>query len=398
MNIKQTYLALDACFAANLTPHLIGLHGIGKSAIIYQYAATRGAEVIEVRVGQMADAGDLVGLQEFVKCELTGKPHSTRHILPDWIMKLVDAIKLGKKFILFFDELNRGHKDLLQAIFEIVYDMSLKGVKFAKDFVNVVAASNPPTDDYAVLDFSDSAFSDRFVHIKIEPSVQEWLDYGRAGNIENSVTDFISEYVPMLENSSLQSFDLKFVKPSRRSWDRVSKILRVKADKEIELELIMGIVGLEPAMAFQKFRDTYFKSLKADEVLNSYKKVKKDIISAVEKGRTDMLGTLNEELGQMFKGMTGLTAAQADNLADLVHDLPIEHAYALAIIIKENPNCTMSVTGLTKAKLVEGTDGKLGMFQHKKFVDRVLSAQIKREEMKKENNIEAKASPTSVPF
>lgn len=401
MNIKQAFLAMDACAAAKVTPHFIGLHGIGKSAMVYQYCDLRKYdEVVELRVGLMADAGDLTGLQEFLRCLKTGQATSTRHILPDWFMKAVadigEAAGQGKRIIIFIDELNRGHKDLLQAIFELVYDRSLKGTKIGSECF-IVAASNPPTDDYAVLDFNDSAFQDRFVHLKLEPSHAEFIEYGRTiGGIENSVLDFVSEYPSMLENNSLQSFDLKFVKPSRRSWDRVSKILKAGADKEIELELIMGIVGLEPALAFQKFRETYFKSLKADLVLNDYKKVKKDISAAIEKGRTDMLGTLNEELDQLFKGMTGLTINQADNLAELVHDLPVEHAYALAIIVKSNSQCTLNVEGLTKTKLVTGAAPTLGMFAHKKFVERVLSAQVKRDELKLSVTPEVKTE--EVPF
>jgi hypothetical protein len=383
MNIKQAKEALKHCFAAGLTPHFIGKHGVGKSSIVYQWASENGYEVAEIRVGQMADAGDLIGLQEFIKNAKTGNSESTKHILPDWFMK---ATRPGAKVIIFIDELNRGHKDLLQAIFELVYDRSLKGTKIGAD-CHVVAASNPPTGDYSVLDFDDSAFQDRFVHIKFEPTVEEFTTYIRAKAPTSAVGDFISEYVPMLENSNLESFDLKFVKPSRRSWDRIAMLEAVKTPAELELELFMGIVGLEPALAYTKYRETNFKSIKAEKVLNDYKSVRKDLQAAVKKGRTDMLGTLNEELDQLFKTMDKLTMDQANNLADLAHDLPAEHAYALGILVKNNQQCTMKIENFDKAKMI-GTGDALGMFHHKRFVDRVASIKSKRDEMKKEETTE----------
>jgi len=386
MNIKQSFLAMDACFAAGLTPHFIGLHGIGKSAVMYQYASANGYEVVEIRVGLMADAGDLVGIQEFLKCKNTGEALSTRHVLPDWFMKAVVQISEAganqKPVIIFIDELNRGHKDLLQAIFELVYDRSLKGVKMRKG-CQVVAASNPPTEDYSVLDFDDSAFQDRFVHIKFEPTKEEWLTYIKEAAPTSTVGDFIAEYPQMLENAGLKSFSLDFVKPSRRSWDRITKLEAVKCDPSIELELFMGIVGLEPALAYTKFRETNFKAIRGEQVLNEYKTVRKEVKAAIKKNRTDLLGTVNQELDELFKTMTSLTNAQAENLSEFVNDLPAEHAYALAIIVKNNTQCTLNIVDVDVKKLTEGAE-KMGMFGYTKFVNRVLAVQTKREEAKKQ--------------
>lgn len=409
MNIQQSFLAMDACFKADITPHFIGLHGIGKSAMIYQYAALRGYDVVEIRVGLMADAGDLVGIQEFIKCQKSGEALSTRHVLPDWFMKAVSDIQAAaqtqRPVIIFVDELNRGHKDLLQAIFELVYDRSLKGVKMRKG-CQVVAASNPPTGDYNVLDFNDAAFQDRFVHIALKPTHEEFLQYGRTiGKIDSSVTDFISDYPKMLENDALEAFDLKFVKPSRRSWDRVSKLIKAGAAKEIELELIMGIVGLEPALAFQKHRETNFKSLKADIVLNDYASVRKDVLAAITKSKTDLLGTLNEELDALLKTMDKLTMNQADNLAELIDDLPAEHAFALGIITKNNQQCTLKIENFDTAKMCTVAEypdlvnpENLGMFAHKKFVTVINSVKAKRDAIKAASAPLAPEASTEIPF
>jgi hypothetical protein len=368
MNIQQAKTSLKYIFAAGYTPHFIGKHGVGKSASIYQFAAENGYEVCEIRVGQMADAGDLIGLQEFIKSASTGEAFSTKHILPDWFMK---ATKPGAKVIIFIDELNRGHKDLLQAIFELVYDRKLKGISISENCY-VVAASNPATDDYAVLDFNDAAFQDRFVHIKFEPSNEEFVQYIRDNKLSFNVADFIQEYPAMLEDQKLQSFNLDFVKPSRRSWERIARLEALNIPSELELEIFMGVVGLTPANSYRDFRAVNFKSLKADIVLNDYSKAKKEVLATIKKGRTDMLGTLNEELSALIKTLDGLTAVQADNLADLVHDLPAEHAWTLGMVIKENSPITTKIKDMNMKKMMKVANVEnLGMFAHKKFVDRI---------------------------
>jgi hypothetical protein len=393
MNFKQAKLAMKVLRAAKITPHFIGRHGIGKSAGVYQFGAEENMEVVEIRVGLMADAGDLTGIQEFLKCLETGKAYATKHVLPDWFMKAVaDVENAGasdRGVIIFIDELNRGHKDLLQAIFELVYDRSLKGVKM-RDNCFIVAASNPPTDDYAVLDFSDSAFEDRFCHIKLEPTHDEFIQFGKTfGGMENSVLDFLIEHPQLLETEG-KPFNLDFVTPSRRSWDRLSKVLKIIETnpefKEVELELMFGIVGEKAALAYRTFRDTYIKSIKAADVLNSYGQmpaVRDSVVKAIEKGRTDMLGTLNEELAALIEKMDGLTSVQADNLADLVHDLPVEHAYAL----------TLKLTSSGTNKAIMNIDGKTpGLYAHQKFVKRIEYIREQRMAVKKQAEEAKKAT------
>jgi hypothetical protein len=397
MNFKQSKLAMTVLFQAGITPHFIGEAGIGKSAGVYHYANDIDADVVEVRIGLMADAGDLVGIQEFIKCEQTGQPLSTRHVLPDWFMKAAVAVQgaaeNNRSVIIFLDEMSRGHKDLLQAIFELVYDRSLKGVKIRSN-CHVVAASNPATDDYAgSMEFADDAFQDRFCHIKLEPTKEEFFQYGKTmGKFDNAILDFLMDNPKLMEKEH-KAWGMDFVQPSRRSWDRVNKILAiiptVDGAEEVEFELICGIVGFEAASAFTKFRKTYTKSIKADEVLNYYSQkalVKESVTKAVEKDRTDMLAKLNEELVEILDKMDGITQQQADNLADLVHDLPVESAYTLALKLTTN--------GHNRA--IMNIDGKTpGLYAHKKFVDRINYIKEERVKIKAIAEEEKKNQPAT---
>lgn len=353
MNIKQAFIAIDVSRQMKRTLHLIGKHGIGKSSIVYQYAAQHGYEVAEIRVGQMADAGDLIGLQEFIKNPKDNVVYATKHILPSWFMESVTS---GKKVIIFIDELNRGAKDLLQAIFELVYDLSLKGVKMNEESF-VIAASNPPTDDYAVLDFSDSAFQDRFVHVKLEPTPQEFLAYAKDKGMSQPMIDFIGEYPQQLEDQGLANFQLDFVKPSRRSWEAVSRLDLINvADENVYFEMLQGIVGLTASVAYRDFKTTYVQSLKAEQILNDFDGNLAALQKVIAKKRNDMIATLNEDINTYLKGVDGLTAVQGDSLIKLitlyVKSNMVEHGFVLGNVVKENSKATRNVEGMTNDGLL----------------------------------------------
>jgi hypothetical protein len=320
MKIDQVKQSIGAIFAIGRTPHLIGHHGLGKSSVVYQWAEENGYKVSERRLGQMADAGDLIGLQEFIRDAKNNATH-TKHVLPDWFPR-------EENTIVFLDEVNRSHKDLLQAVFELVYDKSLAGVKLPKN-CHVVAASNPATDDYSVLDFSDSAFQDRFVHIMFTPTKEEWLSYGRAKGFASSVVDFIAEFPQYLENSDLQAFDLSFVKPSRRSWEAIAKLETQPMDESLRLEVTMGIIGMEAAQTYRTFKQTYAKTIKVEDILADYSKVRSDLLKIVKADRNDLLGIMTAEMKDTLEKRKSLKKSEGLNILELAKDLPAEHVFSM---------------------------------------------------------------------
>jgi hypothetical protein len=371
MNISELKQSITAVVNTGRTPHIIGKHGIGKTEAVRQWATENNYKVIEKRLGQMADPGDLIGLQEFIRDAKTDKAISTRHVLPEWFPR-------EPRTIIFLDEINRSAKDILQAVFELVYDKSLGGVKIPED-CHVIAASNPPTDNYDVLDFSDSAFQDRFVHIQLEPSVQEWLTYGRSKSFANSVLDFIGEFPTHLEDKALQSFDLSFVKPSRRSWEAISRLEAQNLPDTLKMELTVGIIGLTAAADYHKFLKTYVKNIKPEEILADYKKVRPTLLQYVEKNRDDMIGLMNHSLKDHMTALPTMTRKQADNLLAMASDLPIEHFYSLFSMIHMTP-ALINIEGEVAYS-----------FHNSKEVDELLKERQKaRQEFDKKNKAKSK--------
>lgn len=386
MNIKQAFIAIEISRQMKRTLHLIGKHGIGKSSIVYQYAKANGYRVAEIRVGQMADAGDLIGLQEFIKdpTDPKNQAFATKHILPSWFM---DAVRSGEKVIIFIDELNRGAKDMLQAIFELVYDLSLKGVKMNEESF-VIAASNPPTGDYSVLDFSDSAFQDRFIHVKLEPTKQEFLTYAKDKSMSQSMIDFIGEYPAMLEDDSLENFQLDFVKPSRRSWEAQSRLDLIQGDEDVKFEMSQGLIGTTASVTYRDFKLTYVQSLKAEEILNDFDGNVELLKKVIGKKRNDMIATLNEDINNLLKGMDKLTAVQGDSLIKLltlyVKSGIVEQGFVLGQVVKENSKATRNVEGMANDGLLNNDAFIEPLVKLKAMRDEAREAKPAKKSKKKE--------------
>ena len=93
---------------------LRGRHGIGKSTVVYQYAAQQNMEVVERRASQMTE-GDLVGLPSI-------EANSTRFNPPDWFKAACD-----RPVVLFLDEVDRATLEVRQGIFELTDSRKLNG-------------------------------------------------------------------------------------------------------------------------------------------------------------------------------------------------------------------------------------------------------------------------------
>ena len=186
---------------------LRGRHGIGKSELVYQFAAARGLPVVERRVSQMTE-GDLVGLPVIDGNRTAWNP-------PDWYKEACE-----KPVVLFLDEVDRGTQEVRQGIFQLTDSRTINGHRLHPETL-IFAAVNGGTHgaQYAVNDM-DPAELDRWTAFDIEPSVGDWLDYGRAGNIHPLIVDFINDQSSHLEHKG--EFEPNKIYPSRRSWKRLS--------------------------------------------------------------------------------------------------------------------------------------------------------------------------------
>tara|TARA_Y100000034_G_scaffold59657_1_gene72510 strand:+ start:262 stop:1332 length:1071 start_codon:yes stop_codon:yes gene_type:complete len=308
----KTFCELAPAISEARFPVLLrGRHGIGKSQIVYQIAKKMGKLVVERRASQMTE-GDLVGLPVV-------DGNSTKWCPPDWFKMACD-----EPVVLFFDEVDRATLEVRQGLFELTDSRKLNGHKLHEDTV-IFAAINGGEhgDQYQVSDM-DPAEADRYAVWDLEPSIQDWLDWGK-DNIDPVIWDFINKNHNHLEHKD--NFEPNKNYPSRRSWHRLSDTLSkanlVEEASPALFTLAMAFVGLEAATQLNDFVANYDRQVSVDQLLSgkAWDKVNKFDINQ----HNAMIEKMNAV--ELFAGK--IPPRKMKNLAEYFVRMPAEPAMVL---------------------------------------------------------------------
>jgi MoxR-like ATPase len=154
---------LNRALEAGLNVLLEGPFGVGKSSIVFAVAAELRLRVQYFSASTLDPFADLVGIPVPV---LEDAQRRLLYVRPEYI---------AQAEVLFFDELNRAHPKVLNAVFEIVQFHSINGETLPR-LRSVVAAINPASAGYHVQEL-DPALLDRFhlhLHVAFGPSL-DWF-------------------------------------------------------------------------------------------------------------------------------------------------------------------------------------------------------------------------------
>jgi MoxR-like ATPase len=161
MNIQDFKKYLPTLLKNNIVPFTWGNQGIGKTQSIAQVAAQAGIGFVHLHLATQ-EVGDLVGL---LMIQADG---TVKHARPEWFPTEGEGI-------IFLDELNRAHPDVIQAMFSFITSKTIHTHKLP-DGWKIVAAGNYQSDQFNVTDTSDAAWMSRFCHIELQPTVQEFTE------------------------------------------------------------------------------------------------------------------------------------------------------------------------------------------------------------------------------
>lgn len=297
---------------------LRGLHGIGKSEIVYQVVQNDlGMEVIERRASQMTE-GDLLGLpakgaegddrkseitQKFLEeldandwddvdlendewsvdelrelrqmAESIGVEDSqwTEFLPPKWLY-----IASTKGVGLFIDELDRATKEVRQGFFELGDSRKIYGQELHEDTRVFAACNSGPGDGkgYQTLNL-DPAEADRWSIIDLKPTQEEWLDWAeQQGDMPSEIAEFIADHPEHLE---AENFEPGKRYPSRRSWYRLGTVLQNAEPFQNTVEeenftdqrvrkIAQAYVGPEAANQFDKYLKDLEKNLNPMDIVD----------------------------------------------------------------------------------------------------------------------------------
>ncbi len=247
MKPSDVMLALAALLPTRRPIYLWGPPGVGKSSIVRQAARNAGLDVLDVRA-VLLDPVDLRGLPRIEKDSALWCP-------PAFLPR-------GGDGVLFLDELAQAPPLVQAACLQLCLDRRV-GEYLLPEGWSVVAASNRQ-EDRAGAHRLISPLLNRFVHVDLEVSHDDWQDWAVQAGIAPEVRSFL-RYRPALlfqfdPTTNQRSF------PTPRSWEFVSQVLS-HTPQDLLLPVVAGCVGEGPAAEFVGFARMYKELPDLDQVL-----------------------------------------------------------------------------------------------------------------------------------
>ena len=314
--------------------------GIGKSSIVKQYAKAKGYHYFPFYLGTQSDIGDILGLADFVR-DKNGTAVATKFATPEWLKGAIEYCleNPDSGAVIFLDEFNRARRDILNGMLSLALDKTFHTLKLPKN-CHVIAAGNPPTDEYFVTDVNETALMARFVHVKLEPTFDEWVKYADATKIDSSIVGFLKGQPELLEGKHSE-FELP-VKVDRRAYERLDKLFKVNTPKHLLEDLMPGIIGLERTVAYMHYLRSVDKPLEGSAILDQKNRHIVEKWSNAENVMTSLLNltmdNLKTYLTERDAKKDAFTTQEKENLMWLFTVVPKDVSYPVIRNLVETNN------------------------------------------------------------
>jgi MoxR-like ATPase len=154
---------------------VLGAPGIGKTALVGQFAQMVGLPCVSLLGSQLAPE-DLLGVPQLL-------PDGRSRFCPPTL------IARDEPYVLFLDELNASTPEVQKAFYSLIHERRVGEYVLPAGSV-VIGAGNRAQDNALVKPMS-SALINRMVHVHLKFSTREWLDWAYGANIHPLVLEYI---------------------------------------------------------------------------------------------------------------------------------------------------------------------------------------------------------------
>lgn len=254
MKPSQVAAVLPKLLQTRRTPFIWGDPGIGKSDVIRSVAGALKIDLVDMRLS-IYDPTDLKG---YPTIRGTGK-NEVMHFVPPALLPTKG------KGILFLDELPAAPPAVQATAYQLILDKRL-GEYTLPDGWNIVAAGNHARNGGVHYSLAP-ALANRFIHIDMECSVEEW-DHWAANHGITAITRAFMRFRPgLIHNMEARKTGMAF--PSPRSWAFADDITKQSFGTAEEFEMLKGTIGEGAAIEYLAFIKTARELPSANEILIS---------------------------------------------------------------------------------------------------------------------------------
>ncbi len=224
-----------------------GAPGIGKSAIVQEFAEDLGLECVSLLGSQLAPE-DIIGVPQI-------KDGFSQFCPPR-------SIARQKPYVLFLDELNACSSEVQKAFYSLIHERRI-GEYYLPEGSIVVGAGNRAQDN-AITRPMSSALINRMFHVELIASPRLWLDWAAQNNIHPYIYDYISSRPDHLWSKPPKSEE-PFSTP--RSWHMLSDAIESYGSDISEENLrVLAAGSLSPQHATQFL--AYIRQVRSRYALN----------------------------------------------------------------------------------------------------------------------------------
>lgn len=206
ITVRQEELLEILLNVAPVRPVFIwGAPGIGKSALVEQFAIEMGMPCVSLLGSQLAPE-DIIGIPR-----ING---NTSEFLPP------KMIARKEPYVLFLDELNACSQEVQKAFYSLIHERRIGEYHLPEGSI-VVGAGNRSTDS-AIVKTMSSALLNRMVHIQLKADAGQWIKWATKNSLHPWVIDYIIQRPDHLFSDPPKTEE-PFSTP--RSWHMLSDAL-----------------------------------------------------------------------------------------------------------------------------------------------------------------------------
>lgn len=333
MNFKESIQYIELLWKAQskIKPCLLGHTGLGKTDLVKQLAKKHGMDCVVLHVSQL-EPSDFVGLYKI------NEDGRTDNCPPSWLpykepkiveldkkkgQKLADVLPNASGYvnpnggIIFLDEVNRGHEDIRQAMYQFLQDGKVHTYSLPQGEVDengspvinenglvkgryyVVTAANPVSEGYEGYEF-DPALVNRLGWVHFRPDFEETRGYLQDKYGRNPVVSWVDSNKDLIDYGD--EFEIKGLLYSPRNVEEHIKIYEAskKEPKKFVRKVLETIMQKEKVQSFMSYLEE-IQFINFVDVMNGLDAKKEAKLKQLLKDqRMDILSTITMDLADFF--------------------------------------------------------------------------------------------------